>query len=329
MTTTEIILIVIAVLIMLAGLYMMYRGMKRRAAKQQAALIRDKNGIPILPRHERNLVDEPDFDDSLGGETVITPDRSHLQAVIDETPAQTDAMSAYDATAQAYDSDHLTAEQAQWEAERRQADDQEVSALSKEILDDKEAEPDLFSNLASATANISPAVETAEAPAFTENSPILDNHLMASADQDQNSPLNHATENVNITLVPEDGFRVIDGVTLLAIVDQYGMKYGAMNMFHRYENKDGTGILWFSMMGVNHDGITPFDLNTLPQSRYNGLVFFLSLPHPKALQGFDSMISSAVMIAKELDLKVLDENHQPLTREQKQKMRHQIREFQY
>ena len=52
MTTSQIFLIVVAVLIMLAGLYFIYRGIKRRELENEQSLARDKNGIPILPRLE-------------------------------------------------------------------------------------------------------------------------------------------------------------------------------------------------------------------------------------------------------------------------------------
>lgn len=325
MTTTQIILIVVAVLIMLAGLYFIYRGIKRRELENQQGVIRDKNGIPILPRHERNIVDTPDIDDAMGGETVITPDRSHLQAIVDTEHTNADHTAADHASA--YQS-HTKATAEQGLGEQVEDATQPFVEVQDRRLDQDDREPDLFASLASATANITPAIETADEPEFTQNSPVLDKHLLSSAEQDQNSPLNNATANVNITLVPERGSPGVSGQTLLALVQQYGMKYGAMNMFHRYENNDGTGILWFSMMGITEEGISSFDLNSLPQSTFDGLVLFLSLPHPKALHGFDSMMSTAGLIAKELNMMVLDENNQPLSREQKSQLRLQVQAFQ-
>ena len=80
-----------------------------------------------------------------------------------------------------------------------------------------------------------------------------------------------------------------------------------MNLFHRYENEDGTGDLWFSMMGVGYEGVCAFDLNSLPESHFMGLTLFLALPHPHALRGFDSMVSVAHMIAQDLSADILDE----------------------
>ncbi|WP_230657933.1 cell division protein ZipA C-terminal FtsZ-binding domain-containing protein [Psychrobacter sp. I-STPA10] len=329
MTTTQIILIVVAVFVMLAGLYFIYRGIKRREVENEQALVRDKNGIPILPRHERNIVDPPDFDDTVGGETVITPDRSHLKAVVDEDVNHSvTAADTQDFPSNTLDEPNVDVQATNNQPTFQQTVTQPSTDEQHQQPDALENTPDLFSSLASATASITPVVETADEPEFKKNSPVLDKHLLSTAEQDQNSPLNNATENVNITLAPADGTTGISGQTLLAIVDKFGMKYGAMNMFHRYQNKDGTGILWFSMMGVTEEGVAPFDLNTLPKSTYDGLVLFLSLPHPKALHGFDTMISIATLMAKQLNMVLLDEHNEPLTTEQRHQLRLQVQTYQ-
>ena len=336
MTTIQFILIVIAALIILAGLFMVIRSLKRQRSGTAGREVEyDKNGIPIIPRHERNLVDEPNLDDAIAGETTIAPDRSHLNAVIeDQDPAQDHYTETTYQPEQAASTrpQEPSPEYNDWQAEQRRADDREFQHIANELDADHGTERDAFSTLVSATENLMPVIDTADEPSFTDNSPVLDKHLLAAADQDQNSPLNNATDNINITLLPRENVDhpavIIRGEQLLKIVDKYGLKYGAMNMFHRYENKDGTGILWFSMMGITHEGIAPFDLNTMPQTGFSGLVMFLSLPHPKALQGFDSMMSIAGLVSREIDAVVLDENNQPITPELKSRLRTEVQDYQ-
>ena len=86
MTAIQFILIAIAAFIMLAGLFMVIRSFKRRNNAEAVAVNYDKNGIPIIPRHERNIVDQPDLDDTVAGETSIAPDRSYLNAVVEDEP---------------------------------------------------------------------------------------------------------------------------------------------------------------------------------------------------------------------------------------------------
>ena len=143
---------------------------------------------------------------------------------------------------------------------------------------------------------------------FNKQSPVLDQHLNEQQQFEQNNdPLLNATSTVSVMIMPRNSFAGLPGKTVLSLARQYGLKYGVMNLFHRYENEDGTGDLWFSVLGVGHEGVKAFDLNTLPEDHFLGLTLFLPLPHRHALRGYDSMVSVANAIAKDLDAELLDE----------------------
>ena len=336
MTAIQFILIAIAAFIVLAGLFMVIRSFKRRKTAEAAAVNYDKNGIPIIPRHERNIVEQPDLDDTVAGETSIAPDRSYLNAVVEEEPL-TQAHSPVDAqlTAARHDINDDSsgmindADYARWQDEQQRTDNSEFTEVAEHMH--IEQEPDAFSSLMSATDSLMPVIDTADEPSFDNNSPILDQHLSEPVDEAQNGPLINAKDNINITILPHQ-YRdrpaaVIRGRDLLALIDKYGLRYGAMNMFHRYEQKDGTGMLWFSMMGITDSGIAPFDPHSVATNNYNGVVVFLSLPHPQALRSFDSMMSIAYMMASDLDAVMLDEENDPITPEYKQQLRNQVRDY--
>ena len=336
MTAIQFILIAIAAFIVLAGLFMVIRSFKRRKTTEAAAVNYDKNGIPIIPRHERNIVDEPDLEDTVAGETSIGPDRSYLDAVVEEEPL-TQTHTTVDAQLTA-GRDEINddnsgviddADYARWQDEQQRSDNTEFAETAQQMH--IEQEPDAFSSLMSATDNLMPSIDTAEEPSFNDNSPILDQHLSEPVDEAQNGPLINAKDNINITILPHQ-YRdrptaMIRGRDLLALIDKYGLRYGAMNMFHRYEQKDGTGMLWFSMMGITDSGIAPFDPHSVATNTYNGVVVFLSLPHPQALRSFDSMMSIAYMMASDLDAIMLDEENEPITPEYKQQLRNQVRDY--
>ena len=336
MTAIQFILIAIAAFIMLAGLFMVIRSFKRRNNAEAVAVNYDKNGIPIIPRHERNIVDQPDLDDTVAGETSIAPDRSYLNAVVEDEPltqSHTDVDTQLTAGhADVNDSDTDTIDDAdyvRWQAEQQRADNSEFAEAAEQMH--IEQEPDAFSSLMSATDSLMPSIDTADEPSFDNNSPILDQHLSEPVDEAQNGPLINAKDNINITILPHQ-YRdrpaaIIRGRDLLALIDKYGLRYGAMNMFHRYEQKDGTGMLWFSMMGITDSGIAPFDPHSVATNTYNGVVVFLSLPHPQALRSFDSMMSIAYMMASDLDAIMLDEENEPITPEYKQQLRNQVRDY--
>ena len=99
-----------------------------------------------------------------------------------------------------------------------------------------------------------------------------------------------------------------------------------MNMFHRYQEKDGTGLLWFSMMGLTEKGVRPFDLYNIKEDSFKGIVLFLPLPHPKVFQGFDSMMSIATLIADQLDAHLVDEHGNRVGTEYKKMLRQQLQQ---
>lgn len=281
MTTIQIILIVIAVFVMLAGLYMVVRGLGKKSSQQ--ALTdgqHDKNGIPIIPRHKRQFedpydqqadmqaadvqADSPlDMHESDSTEQVIS---AHLEdAIVYDTQDSPSHAPQSDSSAE-------NEQWQQWQDAQAKADDQEFAELAEAYTQPAEHsvsyssvsynaksystenhntqnhhtendtagsyqqthyhgadvvdEPDAFSSLASATKNLVPVVDTVAEPKFTDNSPLLDQHLMTQADQDKHSPLNNAQENINITLLPKNSFDTISGEAVLDLVDKYGLKFG-------------------------------------------------------------------------------------------------------
>lgn len=338
MTVTQLILIVLALIAMFWGLITLYQSTqsKKKRAVPTVLLEDDtdapalageiasdnddinaintdsthgKDGLPILPRHQR-----PPVDDTFAAEiTESNPDGTvKLSAKNTELqlPTENQIVETGDQTAE-NNNDKLV---------------KTLKTDSADTVTRTSENDDAFSVLANATETITPALQTFDEnqlkkEGFSETSPILDTHIQAQINQEQNSPLNNAVQNINISIFPDQQFSRIAGRDLLALVDKYGMKYGAMSMFHRYESKDGTGLLWFSMMMITEEGIMPFDLNKLPTQHIKGLVLFLSLPHPKAVQGFDSMISVAGLLAHDLQASVYDETGEPLNKENTQLMR--------
>lgn len=311
MTLTQFILIVFALFAIVCGLYIIIGGNKNKKLSEkpaQTAIANDKNGLPILARHERPAADNMTF------KSEITADNPTGSVVLSGENTQLDLPNNLFVTAQTEDDFPPVPPVVMTYAAKPEP--YEMPAEGDDVL----------GALASATETITPVVHTFDeiqlkTEGFNNVSPILDTHIQSQIDQEQDSPLNNAVQNINISIFPNQQFARINGRDLLQLVDKYGMKYGAMNMFHRYEHKDGTGLLWFSMMMITEDGILPFDLNNLPNQSMKGLVLFLSLPHPKAVQGFDSMMSVAGLLAHDLNATVFDETGEPINKENTQLMR--------
>ncbi|HCN15432.1 MAG TPA: cell division protein FtsZ [Moraxellaceae bacterium] len=309
MSITQLILIILAVVAIVWGIYTLLKSIRQKNQDVLAtdAIEHDKDGLPIIPRHQRPEPEESQLfkaeitSDNPKGEVKLSADDTELH--LDNYPANGGFANA-NANATKSANDKLLAETHTF----------------------VENENDAFSMLANATETITPVVHTFDEnqlnkDSFTDNSPILDTHIQAQIDEEQNSPLNNAIQNINISIFPNQQFIDIKGDYLLELIDKYGLKFGAMNMFHRYENKDGTGLLWFSLMMIDNEGISPFDLNRLPTQTMKGLVLFLSLPHPRPVQGFDSMMSIAGLLANDLNATVYDDTGEPINKENTQAMR--------
>lgn len=143
---------------------------------------------------------------------------------------------------------------------------------------------------------------------FDEAANVLDQHLDEQHSLDEaNNPLGECEGTVTIVITPQYGAG-LSGRKVLEISRNYGLRHGVMNMFHRHEMEDGRGDLWFSMMAEDGQGPTAFDLNTLADDHFAGLILFLVLPHKQLLRGYDSMVSTANMLARELNAVLTDEN---------------------
>lgn len=158
---------------------------------------------------------------------------------------------------------------------------------------------------------------------FDDEASLLDPYFQDNANDTLRNHEALLAQKATITLflTPRDHSADISGNTLLQLAQHYGLKYGVLNMFHRYEHPEGRGMLWFSMLGVGIDGLQSFDLIEMPSANYRGLAFFLSLPHPNALAGFDSMTQIAYAIADELDADIHDEEGYFIDQKQLQQLK--------
>ena len=104
------------------------------------------------------------------------------------------------------------------------------------------------------------------------------------------------------------------GQLLLDQAVSLDMRYGAMKIFHRHRDEEGSGPVLFSMANLRNPGT--FDLNTLGDTQCAGVTLFMTpeeLEQP--LQAFDLMLQTAQQLAAELQLNVLDESRSSMTKQ--------------
>lgn len=162
---------------------------------------------------------------------------------------------------------------------------------------------------------------------WENESTVFDAHLSEQDRHDEESALATAQKIVALYVYPSPE-RALSGERTLKILLKYGLRFGELSCFHRYEHAEQVSPLMFSVLRVHEDGTpTGFDLETLPTEEVKGLAFFLALPNPHAVQGFDMMSSLAGLIARDIDGLVFDEQSLELSQQLRDHWRHYVVEY--
>ncbi|MBQ0760856.1 MAG: cell division protein ZipA [Zhongshania sp.] len=116
------------------------------------------------------------------------------------------------------------------------------------------------------------------------------------------------------------------GNDLLQILMACDVRYGKMNIFHRYENSDGTGEIQFSVANLVEPG--NFNLDEIDEFTSPGVVFFMHLPGPKdSIKAYEAMVETARCLVKNLEGELRDQTHSVATKQTLEHYKQRIRDF--
>lgn len=116
------------------------------------------------------------------------------------------------------------------------------------------------------------------------------------------------------------------GYELLQTLLTAGLRFGAMNIFHRHEDLNGRGKILFSIASASEPGT--FEINKMGAYCGKGLMMFLRLTRTKdVMQAFEIMLEAAKQIVEDLGGVILDDERQPLVQEKIEKIRKKILNF--
>lgn len=116
------------------------------------------------------------------------------------------------------------------------------------------------------------------------------------------------------------------GMELLQLVLNCGMRYGEMDIFHRYEDGFDKGKVQFSMANAVEPGT--FDLDTMGEGLSSGVSFFMGLPGPKnSMKAFDYMLETAQALVRNLGGELRDERRSLMREQTIEHCRQRIRDF--
>jgi cell division protein ZipA len=128
---------------------------------------------------------------------------------------------------------------------------------------------------------------------------------------------------VNVLSRDKAGFKGQDVLQILLACD---LRFGNMNIFHRYEKSNGKGPVQFSVANLVEPG--SFDLDRIDSFTTPGLCFFLTLPGPdKSVTAFNYMVETAQVLVKNLNGELRDEAHSVMTQQTIEHYRQRIRDF--
>ena len=155
--------------------------------------------------------------------------------------------------------------------------------------------------------------------ALTEQAQPQQSAKEDSADQPQEVLVIHLMANKGETVAGQQLLDAILGV---------GLRYGAMKIFHRHLNDDGSGPVLFSMANLVNPGT--FDLNTMGDLEVPGVTLFMALDDIEdPVSAFNIMIEAIDNIVASLKLNVMDESRSSMTRQTIDHYRQRAREVSF
>lgn len=333
MEINTIIGIVVAIIIMLVGLRMILKKPNHAEPSLDSDLhINPESNQPVIPRHVRDQLEQPE---AVAASANVA---ERVEPTLSE-PVQLEEKETKEV--EQVQIDHTPAPVVNTPVEEVKAEETSVSPTasensSVELTDTVSAEPEATSSSEQKVAedqpktepelSLNPNIETAEIAEFEGESNILDVHLHEQQRYDDESALAVAEQIIALNVYPNPR-RALSGDKALKVLLKYGLRYGEMSCFHRYENTDEPSALMFSVLRMTDNGPAGFDLETLSAEQVQGLAFFLALPNSKAVTGFDMMTSIAGLIAREIDGKVYDENNLEFTPQLKEHWRHHVIDY--
>ena len=341
MEVTTIVGIVAAIIIMIVGLRMVLRKPAPTEPSLESALhIDPESNQPIIPRHVR---------DQLPAETpveITAQESERKEPALQDIPETLEDQAAKTLTSPELSEDKLDKEMASvdFKTEETTLKIEQPLEQQVDVVDVVEAVPAPDQELDQANIavqadeaqvqhakkidefQLNPEIEAATIAEFDGESNLLDVHLHEQQLFDDESALATAQEIVALNVYPNPR-RALSGDKTLKVLLKYGLRFGEMACFHRYDKTDEPSPLMFSVLRMTDNGPAGFDLETLSSEQVQGLAFFLALPHQDALKGFDMMTSIAGLIAREVDGKVFDENNLEFTPQLKEHWRHHVIDY--
>ena len=128
---------------------------------------------------------------------------------------------------------------------------------------------------------------------------------------------------LSILAKAEEGFV---GEKLLHCMLSRGLRFGNMDIFHRFKNTSGEGAVQFSLANAVKPGT--FNLDDMSSFQTRGITLFMIMPGPEQpSKSFKLMLDTAQHIADELGGQLVDGSRSALTQQTIQHFSEKIQDF--
>lgn len=119
---------------------------------------------------------------------------------------------------------------------------------------------------------------------------------------------------------------LLQGFDLNRIFQACDLRFGEMDIFHRFEKANAQGKIQFSVVNSLNPGT--FDLETINDMQTSGISFFMSLPGPEnPMEAFNAMAETAMVFSRNFNAILHDESHSDLNPQTLEHYRQRIRDY--
>ncbi len=157
---------------------------------------------------------------------------------------------------------------------------------------------------------------------ITGDQPAIEDISVIGIPAEKHEPV-RAAGRVFTLFVEAPGGVPFRGPILLGAMAAAGLEFGDMDIFHRLEQVGGQEQILFSVANLREPGI--FDMSAMESFTSEGVVLFMQVPGAvDAVRAFDTMVEAARSLAENLDSRVCDATHSPLTKQAIGHMREEV-----